>query len=114
MALSLVHFFDRKTIYDLARATKFNQRKSKLCAVNFLTTLMFVHQQGKDLSLLDICGEFQTQHGLQLRRQSIQERFNERTVAFMKSMLCKLIENQLNITGKEERLSFFNRVRIHF
>lgn len=112
MAVALVKFFDRKTIWELARGTKFIQRKSKLCAVKFLTTLMFVHQQGKDLSLLDICGDFHTQHGLQVRRQSIQERFNERAVAFMKAMLCKLMESQLNVIGKEGRLSFFNRVRI--
>jgi hypothetical protein len=112
LAVALVNFFDRKTILELARATKFIQRKSKLCAVKFLTTLMFVHQQGKDLSLLDICGDLHTQHGLQLRKQSIQERFNERAVAFMKSMLCKLMESQLNVISKEGRLSFFNRVRI--
>lgn len=112
MAVALVKFFDRKTILELARATKFIQRRSKLCAIRFLTTLMFVHQQGKDLSLLDICGDLHTQHGLQVRKQSIQERFNERAVAFMKCILCKLMESQLNFTGKKERLSFFNRVRI--
>lgn len=112
LAVALVKFFDRKTIWELARATKFIQRKSKLCAVKFLTTLMFVHQQGKDLSLLDICGDFYTQHGLHVRKQSVQERFNDRAVAFMKSMLCKLMESQLDLAGKEGRLSFFNRVRI--
>jgi len=112
LAVALVKFFNCKTIWELARATKFIQRKSKLCAVKFLTTLMFVHQQGKDLSLLDICGDLHTQHGLQVRKQSIQERFNERAVAFMKCILCKLMESQLNFTGKQGRLSFFNRVRI--
>lgn len=73
---------------------------------------MFVHQQGKDLSLLDICGDLHTQHGLQMRKQSIQERFNERTVAFMKAMLCKLMESQFNLSGNEGALSFYNRVRI--
>ena len=73
---------------------------------------MFVHQQGKDLSLLDLCGDLHAQHGLQVRKQSIQERFNERAVAFMKSILSRLLENQLKSTVKEESLSFFNRVRI--
>jgi Transposase DDE domain len=108
----LAKFFDHKTIWDLAKATKFIQRKSKLCAVKFLTTLMFIHQQGKDLSLLDICGDLYTQHGLQVRKQSIQERFNEHAVAFMKSILSMLLENQIKSTAKEERLFFFNRIRI--
>ena len=73
---------------------------------------MFVHQQGKNLSLLDLCGDLYAQHGLHIRKQSIQERFNERAVAFMKSILSMLLENQLKSTVKEESLSFFNRVRI--
>ena len=80
--------------------------------MKFLNTLMFVHQQGKDLSLLDICGDLYTQHDLQVRKQSLQERFNEHAVAFMKSILSMLLENQIKSTAKEERLSFFNRVRI--
>ena len=107
----MANFFDQKTLSDLAQATKFIQRKSKLCALKFLTTLMFVHQQGKNLSLLDLCGDLYAQHGLQLKKQSIQERFNERAVAFMKSILSRLLENQLKSTTKEN-LSFFNRVRI--
>lgn len=73
---------------------------------------MFVHQQGKLLSLLDICGDLHTQHGLQVRKQSIHERFNEYAVAFMKSILGRLLENQLKSTTVEKSLSFFNRIRI--
>jgi hypothetical protein len=72
---------------------------------------MFVNQQGKDLSLLDLCGDLYSHHGLHLRKQSMQERFNEHSVAFVKSVLRTLLENQLRYTVKES-LSFFNRVRI--
>ena len=109
---ALAKFFDEKIIYDLAKATKFIQRKSKLCAVKFLSTLMFVHQQGKLLSLLDICGDLHIQHGLQVRKQSIHERFNEHAVAFMKSILSRLLENQLKAGSVDKSLSFFNRIRI--
>ena len=73
---------------------------------------MFVHQQGKDLSLLDLCGDLYVHHGLQVRKQSIQERFNERTVAFMKSILSMLLAHQLKPAVKEESLLFFNRIRV--
>lgn len=73
---------------------------------------MFVHQQGKLLSLLDICGDLHTQHGLQVRKQSIHERFNEHAVAFMRSILSRLLENQLKASTVEKSLSFFNRIRI--
>ena len=42
----------------------------------------------------------------------MQERFNEHAVAFMKSILSMLLENQLKSTVKEKSLSFFNRVRV--
>lgn len=73
---------------------------------------MFVHQQGKDLSLLDICGDLHIQHGVKVRKQSIQERFNEYAVSFMKAVLGKFLESQLNVTDNPEVLSFFNRVRV--
>jgi len=112
LSVALTNFFDEKSISDLAKSTKFIQRKSKLCAMKFLTTLMFVHQQGKLLSLLDICGDLHIQHGLQVRKQSIQERFNEYAVAFMKAILSRLLENQLKSTAVEKSLPFFNRIRI--
>lgn len=90
LSLALAKLFDLKSTTDLAKATKFIQRKSKLCAVKFLTTLMFVHQQGKLLSLLNICGDLHTQYGLQARKQSIHERFNKHAAAFMKSILTLL------------------------
>lgn len=73
---------------------------------------MFVHQQGKDLTLLDICGDFHAQHSLQIKKQSIHERFNAHAVAFMKSVLSRLLENQLKSTAVERSMSFFNRIRI--
>jgi hypothetical protein len=108
----LADYFDGQVIENLARATNFIQRKSKLCAVKFLTSLMFVHQQGKALSLLDICGDLYHQYGLKLRKQSIQQRFNENAVAFMKSILTRLLECQLKPVVKEGNLSVFNRVRV--
>jgi hypothetical protein len=62
--------------------------------------------------LLDLCGDLHIQHGLQVRKQSIQERFNSRAVDFMKSLLGRLLENQLSNTAVEKNLSFFNRIRI--
>lgn len=73
---------------------------------------MFVHQQGKDLSLLDICGDLYSQHGMQITKQSIQGRFNQRAVFFMEAVLCRLLQHQLNAVSKTETLSGFKRVRI--
>jgi Transposase DDE domain len=73
---------------------------------------MFAHQQGKHLSLLDLCGDLRAHHGLQVRKQSIHERFNEQAVSFMKSILSRLLENHLKSTVSKKGFSYFNRIRI--
>lgn len=78
----------------------------------FLNTLMFVHQQGKELSLLDICGDLLNQYGLQITKQSVQERFNEKAVAFLQAILLSLLEQQLSPIGHIGNLSSFNRLRV--
>lgn len=86
MAAKIAAKFDQRVIEGLARATKFIQRKSKLNSLDFLKTLLFVYQQGKELSLLDLVGDLYHNYGLRIRKQSIQARFNERAVAFLKSV----------------------------
>jgi len=73
---------------------------------------MFVHQQGKDLSLLDICGDLSVHFGIQITKQSIQDRFNEQSVAFMEAVLARLLQHQFKAIDKGENLLGFNRVRV--
>lgn len=97
---------------ELARQTKFVQRTSKLKPVAFLTSLMFAHQQGKDASLMSISGDLYSQEGIEIKKQSIDERFNSKTVDFFKATLTKLLHSELNTSDKDDALSYFNRVRI--
>ncbi len=103
---------DKDAIEKLARDTKFIKRKSKLDALSFLNSLMFAHQQGKDLSLLGISGDLYAQEGIEIKKQSIDERFNSKAVDFFKAVLVKLLHSELNTSAKDDALSCFNRVRI--
>ncbi len=103
---------DKESIEKLARETKFVQRKSKLDALSFLNSLMFAHQQGKELSLLDLCGDLYCQNNLLIKKQSIDERFNPKAVAFFIAVLARLMECQFTGVGKDQVLSSFKRVRI--
>ncbi len=103
---------DKESIEKLARETKFIQRKSKLDAFSFLNSLMFAHQQGKELSLLDLCGDLYCQNNLLINKQSVNERFNPKAVAFFLAVLTRLLECQFTDVGKDQLLSSFNRVRI--
>ena len=73
---------------------------------------MFTHHQGKTLSLLDLTGDLYEQFNIRLAKQSLQERFNDGAVKFMKSVLSHLLNKQLTTAGTNDSLSMFNRVRI--
>lgn len=73
---------------------------------------MFAHQQGKELSLLDLCADLHCQNNLRIKKQSIDERFKPEAVAFFIAVLTRLMECQFTDMGKNQALSSFNRVRI--
>lgn len=73
---------------------------------------MFASQQGKDLSLLDYCTELFGSSRLMMRKQSFHERFNDSAVSFMKLVLARLLESQINHKQVSKSLTTFNRIRI--
>lgn len=103
---------DNKSIEKLAKETKFVQRKSKLDPVSLLNSLMFSHQQGKELSLIDLCADLYVLNELFITKQSLNERFNEQAVEFFKAVLSRLLTCQLDMAVKDQLLSSFYRVRI--
>ncbi len=73
---------------------------------------MFSHQQGKELSLFDLCADLYCQNNLLIKKQSIDGRFNPKAVAFFIAVLARLMECQFTDVGRNQVLSPFNRVRI--
>lgn len=104
--------FDEVLINHFAKATRFTQRKSKLKAIDFLKTLMFIYHQGKERSLLDLCGDLYHSCGLHIRKQSIQARFNEKAVAFLKAVLSNLLREETSAIKSSHILTGFGRVRV--
>lgn len=113
MAATIAAKFDQNLIDKLARETNFVQRKTKLKSMDFLTCLLFMYQKGKTLSLLDICGDLFHNCGLHIRKQSIQARFNEKAVAFLKAVLGTLLQQEVRTEpASRQLLTGFGRVRI--
>ncbi len=104
---------DKKSIDQVARETKFAQRKSPLDGASFLNTLMFSSLQGYDLSLRDLAADMMFENGVSISKQSIDGRFNQNAVDFLTGFLSKTIENQLK-SPVPKQLTFFKRVRIKY
>lgn len=83
-------FYDRKTINELATELGFIKRRGKLDALDFILNIMLaLDKDGASCSLSDIGHQFYKNLGVELRDQSINERFNDRAVDF-----CSMLYHQ--------------------
>ncbi|TLX69693.1 IS4 family transposase [Labilibacter sediminis] len=83
----LVDFFSKSTLEICARKSGFVQRNSKLKAWMFIDVLLFQMNSSKEVSLLSICNALFMRFGIKISKQSINERFNEHSVFFLKELL---------------------------
>jgi hypothetical protein len=102
-----------QSLFDLATETGFCQRTSKLPPESFFDLLFYAVSLPQNSSLEYLVSYLESQYGIEMRKQSLDERFNERTVNFVKSVLSRLISEQFSrILYCEEFLCEFNHVRI--
>lgn len=83
-----------------------------LTAHHFVDMLMFAGKPSGQLSLEDLANDFCEQHGISISKQALQERFNDFSVTFMKSVLEKQLTQQLPPIAKSESYRYFNRIRV--
>jgi hypothetical protein len=96
----------------LAVETGFSQRSSKLTPDIFFDLLFYSVSLSQNSSLEYLVSYLDKQYGIEMRKQSLDERFNERAVKFVKSVLSSLIREQFsNVLYCEAFLSNFNHVR---
>jgi hypothetical protein len=73
---------------------------------------MFAGKPANELSLEDLVNDFCEQHGLNISKQALQERFNEFAVAFMSSLVKLQLSRQLPVIEKTDTYHHFNRLRV--
>jgi hypothetical protein len=103
-------FFDTKFIEETSRLTKFVQRKSKLQGIIFFLCVFTSKKEGT-ISLEDLCRELQRE-GIKIRKQSLQERFNESASNYMKKMVEHALSKKLGLDRKIIK-SQFGRIVIN-
>jgi len=105
-------FFTKEQIQKIARESEFVKRDSKLKAWMYLETLVFSKFNQKKLSLNEISNDFYSNYSLEITKQGVDERFNEKSVTFLKNCVSELLKN--HFTNNTSILGFaqFSRVRI--
>jgi hypothetical protein len=97
----------------LATETGFSKRSSKLPPEVFFDLMFYAVSLSQNSSLEYLVSYLSSQYGIELRKQSLDERFCEKAVTFVKSVLSRLIIEQFSsVLYCEEFLSDFKHVRI--
>jgi hypothetical protein len=98
---------------ELAIETGFCQRMSKLTPEIFFDLLFYAVSLSQNSSLEYLTSYLESMYGITLRKQSLDERFSERTVNFVKTVLTRLIGEQFSdILYDDSFLKSYNHVRI--
>ena len=99
--------------YPLLWKRVFCQRTSKLMPDLFFDLMFYATSLSENSSLENLVCRLERQHGIEIRKQSLNERFTGKTVDFVKTVLSRLIFRQFSeVLYHEEFLSIFNHVRI--
>lgn len=89
----LKKLFKSSDIEVLARESKFIRRStSQISGMDFLLMNVFDSTSGKERSLNDCCQWLDENRGVQIKKQSLDERYNTDSVRFMKMCLKRIME----------------------
>ena len=100
-------------LHQLAIDTGFCQRTSPLAPEVFFDLLFYAVSLSQNSSLEYLVSYLDTQYGIQIRKQSLDARFTERTVDFVKAVLSRLLSEQFSgMLFSADFLSPYHHVRV--
>lgn len=111
---NLTDFFASENLHQIALETKFIQRSSsKIEGLAFLCLHVFENESLRDNSLSEECEFLESEFGIEVTKQSLDERYNTFAVQFMKRCFEKILTDVLikpdTWAGFKD---VFNRIRI--
>jgi hypothetical protein len=104
--------FSEAELQKKAAACGFYKRKCDFTPAMFFDTLLYCATQTEAYSLTQVSSKVKATYKVKITKQSIDGRFTEEAVAFVKEILKELLERQLNKVFCSDFLSQFNHVRI--
>jgi hypothetical protein len=104
--------FSEKELQKKAAASGFYKRKCDFTPAMFFDILLYCASRSQTCSLSQTSSKIKTFHGIKIAKQSVDGRFTEKAVTFVKEILKDLLERQLSKVFCADFLSQFNHVRI--
>ncbi|MDR0744310.1 MAG: IS4 family transposase, partial [Tannerella sp.] len=102
----------RPHLHEQAVMSGFCQRNSKLNPELFFELLFYTVSRTENSNLSFMCSYLENRYGIGISKQSLDERFNEQCVSFLKSVLCEILQSKLSNVYSTELFSGFHEVRI--
>lgn len=111
MQNSITSVLDPVKLDILARKSGFLQRKSKFKPEEFIDTLIFSGLDHSQLSLQECCNDLAQQHQKSMSKVALHNRFNERSLGFLKLVLEDQMASKLEI-NQDVNWATFSKVLI--
>jgi len=105
-------FFEPHEIEQLARESKFVQRSGLLSGFTFLCLLTINSDDLATESLNDLVTKLELEHGINMKKQSLDERFNQYAVCFLKKAVEELLNKHCSNTVSFMECDQFKRILI--
>jgi len=114
LEIEISSFFTAEEIEQLAKQSKFVQRENavKVDGRIFLDLIVFNSDQLKEQSLNDLAVALNCKYGIDITKQSLNERFNQYALLFLKNALEKLLQNQVSLNRFAFASEHFDRILI--
>jgi hypothetical protein len=114
LEIEISAFFTAEEIEQLAKQSKFVQRENavKVDGRIFLDLIVFNSDKLKEQSLNDLAVALSCKYGIEITKQSLNERFNQYALLFLTKALEKLLNNQLSLNRLSVASQQFNRILI--
>jgi len=108
-------YFDDELIKRIAQETEFEKRAPrKMSSIDFFKLLVFSNLNLKDVSLNNLSETFEIENNISISKQSLDEKFDNESIDFVKKLLSILIEQAIyeKVENLGEILEQFESVRI--
>ncbi|WP_432405813.1 IS4 family transposase [Wukongibacter sp. M2B1] len=113
LANKLKEIFSEEFINEVAYKTGFSQRKSKLSPVKFLSLCTFLNEEMCTSALSELSTRLDICENLSITTEGLNQRFNDKSVSFMKYIFKEILLRQSNILSEGTMINtHFNQIRI--
>lgn len=106
--------FSPELLEQIAKQTRFIQRKRKVTAMDTLFLFVFMGKHLSNATLDDLCGIFHQITGTTISSEGLNQRFNEQAVLFLSKVFESILQTTLgnSFTGVTKYASLFKRILV--